>query len=158
MEQKAIKLPKVLIFLGYVNEIKGENVHYYFPEKSKVLLATDSGGKRLFAIGKVKKKQIKEEIGEKYEKQLSTGVKIFQKWHDFDPSQVEKISVSPGFLFRVDRCSAIVYTSDKWEGKKNKYLHEFKTRPLMKANNKTKPSLLVLTGGKIRVTEKGITG
>lgn len=157
----ALKIPKVLVNLGRAIEVKGEHIHFYFSKKDHVDLFSTPDGKTLFCIKIRNKKFTKnqfEEIWKKYETKANEGVKLYEKWNDFESKSGTMIDSPRGFLFQIDRCKSIVYESDKWGNKKNKYIHEFKKPPLMWVNKKTAPSVLKLSGGAIRTTARGITG
>lgn len=51
----------------------------------------------------------------------------------------------------------IVYNSDKF-GKRENYIHEFETAPTVWVDNAKKPRMIALTGGRIRITARGIEG
>lgn len=89
---------------------------------------------------------------------VNRGIKLYEDWHEFEPVTGSLWTPPRGFLFRVDRAQHIVYESDKWSGKPQQYIHDFTHPPLMWVNNKTAPTVLVLTGGKIKVRKSGVTG
>lgn len=157
----AIKLPDVLVELGRAVEVKGTHVHYSFPKKDRVILCATPDGKTLFCLKKtaanVRSADLETSAGKK-RSTIEKSAALFEKWSDFEADQAEPIKRVTGFLHRVDRCHYIVYESDKWEGKKNQYIHEFKKPPVMWVNNLTAPTVLKLSGGDIRTTAKGITG
>lgn len=159
--KKSLKLPPVLATLGRAVEVKGQHVHFSFPAKDNVVLLAAPNGKTLYCIQIEKKATTGAEfldIWEKHKTEAEKGAALYEKWNDFEVQSGSVIKKPRGFLWQVDRCHMIVYESDKWSGKKHKYIHEFKHPPLMWVNKKTAPTVLVLSGGKIRTTERGITG
>lgn len=90
--------------------------------------------------------------------QVEQGIGLYQDWAEFDPKRGELWKPPRGFLWEVDRAQHIVYESDKWTGKNQQYIHSFDHPPIMWVNNKTTPSVLVLSGGKIEVRNEGIVG
>lgn len=161
MIKKPIKLPRVLATLGRIVEIKGEHVHYYFSAKKQMRLISDALGRTLFGIQVAKKKTSSLEFLEfwkRYQSQADKAVDLYEKWNDFDAQTGSIIRAPRGFFFRVDRCVSIIYESEKWGGKRKKYIHDFSTPPLIYVNKKTEPTVIKLSGGKIRVTKRGITG
>lgn len=159
--RKALKVPKVLATLGHVCEIKGATVHYPFAIKEDVRLFATSNGKTLWCL-KVQEKKTDFDrfsaIWEQNKAEAERTVKLYAKWHDFDSQSGSLMTAPRGFLFFVDRCISIVYSSDKWGGKKHKYIHTFKKPPKIWVNSKTHPTVIKLSGGAIAATERGITG
>jgi hypothetical protein len=160
-KKRAIKLPPVLATLGRVIEVDGLEVRYKFLKKDNVGLYATPDGKTLYCLKANKKRATFEEftqIWERNKTKAEQGVRLFEEWNDFD-SKAGSLATSPrGFFFLVDRCRSIIYESPKWEGRNNKYIHDFKTPSLMWVNKKSAPTVLMLSGGKIRTTSRGITG
>lgn len=159
---KPIKLPKVLVCIGQCNEIKTDDGVYNFRIKDKVMLFSTTNGKTLYCMAYKALKTSNDEFKTRVQSnqsQVSTGMNLYEKWHEFEPVSGSVCKPPKGFLFDAGRCVHIIYTSDKWVGKKRKYIHTFKSKPKCWVNKKsTAPTLLALTGGKIRVRKDGITG
>lgn len=108
------------------------------------------------ANAKMVKKKRKTVSGSKVRK----GVKLYKKFHGFEPESIDKVKVNtrriPKTLVKVGKLHAVVYISNKFDGKKRKYIHRFKTKPIL-ATNSGGDALYVLFG-KFKVRPEGITG
>lgn len=162
MANSPIKLPPVLICIGQLKQIETGDTVYKFPLKDKVMLFCAPNGKALYCMAYTAKKADKahfEKVAKGKHAQILEGMKLYEKWHEFEPSSGSLCSPPRGFLFDAGRAVSIIYQSDKWTGKKQNYIHTFKICPKLRVNKKsTQPTLLVLTGGRIRVKKEGITG
>jgi len=158
--KRAIKVPNVLVTLGKCLEIKGTHVHYFFPSKENISLCSDIGNK-LYAIKTNQKLTPKKYFLQLWENEITKiekAIELYEKFHDFETKSGTIIKPPRGFWWNVDRCEMIVYSSDKWSGKRQKYIHEFKNPPLIWVNHKTNPALVMLSGGRIKITPAGIRG
>lgn len=161
MKPKPIKIPPVLCYIGQVREVDTDTGKFKFKIKDRVMLYTTTNGKKLFCLKSSAKKSKKadfEKAVENKHEQVSDAMDLYRQWHAFDAVSGSLASVPRGFLFDAGRAIHIIYSSDKWGGKKRNYIHEFKTPPKVWANKKKDPTLLVLTGGNIAVKKEGITG
>lgn len=162
MEKRPIKMPSVLIQLGTVESIVCDNgTTYRWTIKSNCRLISPPDGKSLYCLisGVVKsdKKRFDQAVEGQTDK-LALGMNLYERWNEFDPESASIIKPPRGFLFCVGRTSSITYRSDKWVSRMRRYIHTFKINPKVWVNRKKDPTLLVLTGGKIRTTKDGITG
>lgn len=158
---KAIKLPSVLICLGRAVNVTGADHVFKWPIKATCQLLCSVTGTSLYClvptVGSSSRSDLEDALKERFSK-IERGVKLYESWHDFDPSSGSLVTVPRGFLFYVDRARSIVYASDKWSGRMQSYIHTFNTPPKIWVNRKVDPTLLVMTGGQIRTTKEGITG
>lgn len=159
--KKPIKLPAVLSCLGRAVEVCCDDIVYRWPAKDNVLLYASKSGRRLYCV-KTKKKATSgaqwAQAVTKRRKQVDQAVALYEKWHEYDAITGSLMVPPRGFMFKVGRATHIIYASDKWTGRMQKYIHEFKTPPVCWVNRKNNPTVLELTGGKIRVRKAGITG
>lgn len=161
--KRPIKLPPVLIQLGRVISVTGMDAVFKFTASSKTLLWCPPSGSSLYCFPKLW--IAKPSTGQDFKKAVDSrwdetkaGVNLYQRWSEFEPASGSLGKPPRGFLFKVDRAQSIVYSSDKWVGRNRNYIHEFTSLPIVWANRKTDPTLLVLTGGRIKVQKRGITG
>ena len=78
-------------------------------------------------------------------------------WSDFEVDGARRVKVPEPEMELVGPADYIIYSSDKWGGKKNRYIHEFES-PVEVYRGKKKSGLWVLKGGKLKVRAAGITG
>ena len=163
MEQKkrALKIDSVLVCLGRAVEMIADGKRYKWTIKDGMNLYSPPGGKKLFILNTQKKPisgaKFRAEIAEtggRFEK----GLALYKEWHECEPASGSLMTPPRGFLFSAGRVESLEYNSTKYTGRKTNYIHTFKSCPLVWVNNKKAPKVLVLTGGKIRVKNEGITG
>jgi hypothetical protein len=159
--KRPIKLPDVLICLGRAVSVTGAELEFKWPIKAKCQLFCSTTGASLYclvATARPSSKSHLEKALKKQHDQVSAGMQLYERWHEFDAASGSLVHAPRGFLFNVDRAVSIVYASDKWVGRARSYIHTFKTPPKVWVNRKTDPTLLVMTGGRIKVSKEGITG
>ena len=161
-EKRPIKISPVLICLGNAVEIESDEKNHYRWRKTQTKLYCNPNGHILVCWQHGKPKTTSEEKFKRAvsanKSQVSLGVKTYEKWHEFGACSGSLEGPPRGFLFLAGRAKSIVYASDKWVGKVRSYIHEFTHPPKIWVNKDQDPSLVVLTGGKIRITQRGIEG
>jgi hypothetical protein len=161
IKPKAIKLPKVLIQLGRAVEVRTDERVFKWTAKSGCNLWCSATGKTLYCLVTTVKDFSKADLERAVQRSQDTvdaGMKLYEKWSEFDPCSGSLGTPPRGFLHHQGRAQSIIYSSDKWVGTVRKYIHEFKKPPVVWANKKSEPTLLVLSGGHIRVEKRGIVG
>lgn len=87
-------------------------------------------------------------------------IEMFERFHSFEPGEVSayKYSQAPRLVACLGELEAVVYRSDKWDGKKRSYIHKFKAkdRPLLATDDKGEN--LYIIGGSYNIEEDGIIG
>ena len=161
-EKRPIKIPPVLICLGHTIELTGQEQIHYRWRKTETKLYCTPNGKTLICWTHGKPRSTSEQNFKRAVSEnrpnVSLGIKTYEKWHDFSACSGSLEKSPRGFLYLAGRTESIVYASDKWVGKVRSYIHEFTHPPKMWVNKDRDPSLVVMTGGKIRITKRGIEG
>lgn len=150
-------IPKVTVVLGIPGYLETENGDIYtFPRKYKYVLASNVNGTQLFIYPISKKKNVKFPETDQAKKAKS----LFEKWSRWTASKASKASVSQKKLIRLSKAKVITYYSDKFSrtGKKTGYKHKFVTPPTISVDSRASPSVFRISGGKIRITSRGIEG
>jgi len=156
-----MKVDPVLCCLGRTLEIHIGETGYRFTTADKALLYSTPQGNKLWCISGIEVPTTKDQIQQRIAKHsaaVDKSVKLYQRWHEFDAAKGCIIKPPRGFLYKVGRCTAIKYASDKWSGRTNHYIHHFKKPPICWVNHKSAPRVVLLTGGAIRVRKDGIIG
>jgi hypothetical protein len=87
-------------------------------------------------------------------------IEMFRRFHDFDPGEVSAYNYdqAPRVVACLGELEAVVYKSDKWDGRRRSYIHKFKAsdRPLL-ATDEAGERLYII-GGSYRIKEDGIIG
>lgn len=137
-----------------VIESASENLPFYLKPKIMVpallvigiliALGYSGVGKRIFSRR------------EEYQKNpIDKAVKKYKEFHAFSPKKIRKIpKIETGSLVELGKALDISYQSNKWTGKKENYIHEFGKGVKLMATPNGKH--LLLSGGKLGVTERGI--
>ena len=92
-----------------------------------------------------------------------SSTRTFETWHDFDPRRTYTLDVplSDEFGTALGDVVSIVYRSDKWQaGRFVDYQHDF-SRPYPRADavgTREQPRAIQLSGGKFRLTARGLVG
>lgn len=155
--------PTTGVLLGRAVELGFTN-DKAFKWRSGALLITNAAGDRLWIIIGTKLKRSTKAINDyakRYsitESEVKKAGQRYTKWSEFEPEQLSVARVSGRKLKIIGKAQYIVYESDKWEDKKHKYCHTFKVPPMVRADNKTNPGLIAISGGKLRVQPRGIIG
>ncbi len=90
------------------------------------------------------------------------GTQAYDRWHKRTSDVVGYLDGPDGASELVGRATRLDYASDKWRnrGQPVEYTHAFDEDqafpPLVYVDNPSDPSLFILTGGDMRVTEAGI--
>jgi len=159
---RPIKIPPVLCCIGRVGEVGTQDSVYKFMVQDLVCLYSPPSGKQLYCLKTDREKKSSpadfKRAVETHRDQVSKAMKLYKRWHDFDPVSGSLAKSPRGFLYQAGRAAYIIYNSDKWTGRSTNYIHDFVTPPILWVNKKTKPTLLILTGGQIAVKKEGITG
>jgi len=84
---------------------------------------------------------------------------LFEKFTGFEAEDTGSLVQLPGLtLERIGRAMSIIYRSDKFATRPRDYIHAFQKYPTVSVDSLTRPRIVALRGGKIKVTAEGITG
>jgi hypothetical protein len=84
---------------------------------------------------------------------------LFEKFTGFEAEDTGALVQLPGLtLERIGRAMSIIYRSDKFSTRPRDYIHAFKAYPTVSVDSLTRPRIVALRGGRIKVTAEGITG
>jgi hypothetical protein len=161
MSRHPIILPSVLTCIGQALEISTFEELISWKVKDRVLLYTNNAGNALYCLTATAKKTSRARFDQAVEAnsaQVKKAMSIYERWHDFEAVSGSLATQPRGIWLTLKRAITIIYRSDKWTGQEYDYIHDFITPPVCRVNRKTRPTLLALTGGKIRVTAEGIKG
>lgn len=93
-------------------------------------------------------------------RQVEAALELFREFHGFDAEAFDVETVpdgTPAVLVRLGELQAVVYRSDKWDGKARDYIHETR-RPRPELCSTPDGRQLVLLGGAVRVAAEGLVG
>lgn len=157
-----MNIPVVMANLGYAIDFSyvsknGDVVTFEFPKqrKKRWKMCCNSSGTMLFLIaantGKMSEKKIAS-----LSKQIKDACKMFTKWSDFEAAEASATKVTSKKIFVCGNARQIKYDSDKWTGKKQGYVHDFTSSPTVKIDDDDYPSIIIISGGKMRIRPEGI--
>lgn len=88
-------------------------------------------------------------------------IKLSEQFHGARPRKIRELDFNePQSLTLIGRCAQVDYMSDKYDGKKRRYFHEFTSPCLLLADPKPQKdgSRVLVLYGKFKITERGIIG
>lgn len=93
--------------------------------------------------------------------QIAAGARTFKRWHGFDPERIEVVSGNrkvPRTLVLLGTLPEIVYDSNKWSGRMERYVHKTgRSNPPLLCTGPDGKGLYIV-GGSVRVTRRGLIG
>jgi len=138
-------IPSKLVCLGKCLEIEFSDGTLYEPPGAD--LCASMSGKTLYVVKRRKATKTRKRNA------------LFEAFHDFDPDSEYVIRIPDNINFKKSKkVRSISYRSNKWTGKNVDYIHRFRSHPTAYSDNLKKPSIIKISGGKIRVKPQGITG
>jgi hypothetical protein len=126
-----------------------------FPLSGKWAMCSNKSGTEIWILSRSGAKQVHatdEQAEDLYEK--------FTGYEHDQGNAALMVQVGPKKMTRLTRAMNIVYRSDKFSspGKTSDYIHPFQKYPVVSVDSATKPMIVALRGGQIKVTKEGITG
>jgi len=160
VKKKPLQLPPILVCLGSVVQLSGDGIDLRWTAKCPKLFCPPDG-RSIWAIYAKPKWSTDADFDRAIsgrEHRLMAALSLYEKWHEFEPISGSLFEQPRGFLFCAGPVDSIVYRSDKWTGKEQKYIHTFDTKPQAYVNRKTDPSIVSICGGRIIIGKDGIKG
>lgn len=147
---KAPQIPEILVYLGGAIEIDGDRHEWKWKKNENFVVATDELGKNLYLFQKPKRaKRASVNPSKK-------GAQTYQKFNRREPTKTNEIDVQNPKK-KAGRCHHIAYRSTKFGACKS-FIHVFDDPPSIWVDKIDKPQIIVLTGGNVHVTKRGIEG
>ena len=145
---------QVIVNLGKALELRmvGGTI-YRFPSNAKWIVCSSLQANELFIL----KSTGMEKVTPIRTKRIRDAEKLWSRWSGFKPDEAMTGTIPDKKMLSVGKVDAICYESDKWSGKKAKYIHDFDVPPKAYADNKSNPSIFRITGN-LKVKKEGITG
>jgi len=157
----APRLPAVLVYLGRAVELHNDKWGYRWPRSENMGLYTCPQGKCLYVIANNKKPVSKDQFQNALNAkraQVDAALKTYSDFHDRDSMTGSIMAAPQRPLVTIGRAHALVYVSNKWTGRDQEYVHDFKRPPLVRADAPNAPRLITIAGAGLRVKKAGITG
>lgn len=91
------------------------------------------------------------------ERQVQQAIKLFRAFTGSEPGSLDIVTAPPtdAVLLTMGECLGVIYEA-KRDGKKEKYVHQFRKKSAPKLAVSADGKHLYLIGGQYRVTESGI--
>lgn len=147
-------VPTLLVDLADAKSIDLEgDGQLKFPFSGNFALCSNRAGTELWIVSRKGGKNVKttDEKGET----------LYEAFTGFEHDEMGKmIHINPKDMVKIGRAMNIVYRSDKFSkpGDTSDYIHAFRHYPTVSVDNVTRPSIVALRGGRIKVKKEGITG
>lgn len=162
---QTFKIPKVTAILGKLRELAvekptGDLAILKFPirrsQKSKpTILLSDDAGQNLLAVSCPFRNA---NLSRLKNRNLEKAINTFENWSNFQADKILRLNVAPKKIKQIGRVLHIVYRSDKYNGRNIDYIHTFKQPPIIWADKISKPSFVGISGGRLKITARGIEG
>jgi len=136
-------VPKQLVYLGRAIEVDADTGDYGWKASDGWIVASNEAGNRIIVFQEKKLNPTKAEI-------------LYRKFNHKKPHGSEAMWLEKPKI-KLGRVGHIVYRSSK-SGRTAAYIHTFDHPPVLWVDKRKNPKILVLVGGKIRVTARGIEG
>jgi len=149
---------KELVFLGTVNRLDfSDDAPKAYRQSWKAGttgLFCNHSGTAIYLLPMATAREVKPPPGR------AQGKKMFAEWARRPADTAWKVKIPKGAeeLKKLGYALSIIYTSNKWTGKDQKYIHEFLTGPIVYADRRTNPrtwGILAVRGSQL-VTTRGI--
>jgi hypothetical protein len=147
------KTPEILVELGIAKEVHLDNGDIIRWHGVGYGLYSNVSGNKLFILKKSKKKKKSLDLNDD---RIKRGIALYDSFQNLCPKH--GTLNADGKLenaVNIGRAQGILYKSYKWN-ENAKYIHEFRSFPLVWINRRTQAC--ALTGGNIKITERGIEG
>jgi hypothetical protein len=150
--RKISRIPSLLIDLADARFIEIEDDREMkFPLSGNFALCTTQAANEIWILSRKGSKKIS-----------STEIKtpkIFEKFTGYEAENIGNVIKFPAMVLEpIGSAISIAYRSDKFSNKPNDYIHIFDNPPTVSVDQRKKPKIVALRGGKIKVTAEGIRG
>lgn len=145
--KKKIRLPRRVIALGPCVEVCFRDGRVWKPGRRMIWLCSSESGRTLWILP----------VSAEDRKRVPRS-KLYERFHGYEAHGVRIARVQDTKpLIDFGEVKSITYRSRKW-GDNASYIHTFKKYPKAYSDSTKSPSLVKISGGKIRVKPEGITG
>lgn len=143
-------IPSTLVELGRAVELECGEYRWRWSKKDDFILCSSESGTKLFIFARPKS------VVERGTFDPDKAKSLYQTFNRREDDQYLAGRI-PTPRRSIGRAKSVVYSSDKF-GRRYEYIHHFKSPPILWVDNAKTPRIVALTGGKIRVTQRGIEG
>jgi hypothetical protein len=164
----AYRWPRVVVQHGKCVECKvdrgdGKVCRYHWPKRGKgaMWLLTDASGRRLMIAPWNKIAVTVDDFMHRLDSTGATGRKALDQWVESTGDVAEQgslVKVPERRIHNIGRAVSVTYYFDEKFSDGDPREHVFDRPPLVKADNKIKPALIVISGSGLEVTRAGIEG
>jgi hypothetical protein len=149
------RLPTSLVLLGEPIEIligtDPDTAETWTFDRGKFYFGTNGAGRELWILPKPEKRRMTSIIPKK-------AADMFHRFAGWHPDKAWRCEVSEFRAKRFGNCAAVAYRSNKWSGRKVGYIHTFVHKMSISVDDLKHPGIWRITGAKLRVEARGITG
>jgi hypothetical protein len=151
-ENRISRIPSTLADIATARAIELEDgTELRFPLSGGYALCATGSGDELWILSR--------KGGRRVRAQDDRAEKVFESFTGFEAEESGQLVMLPDLVLeRIGRAKAIIYRSDKFSTKEHEYIHAFNKYPTVSVDSKTRPRIVALRGGQVRVKAEGITG
>jgi len=147
-------IPSVIVYLGKARELVTYDHHWKWSIKDNYGLYSNPTGSKLYVL-KQRGNRTRELKDTRFTRSAE---RTFDMFFDRDSDSRALLSITLRALKKGSRVANITYSSDKWDTKMTTYIHMFAMPPIAWADSDTKPTQIIIEGGRIDITRRGIEG
>ena len=147
------RIPDRLVELGRAVEVDSDNYKWEWTAKENHVVACSENGKTLFVFPRGKNRAT--QLGD--DDEINEAMAIYKTFNRKNATAGRKVKVRDKLKREGGRAIHIIYNSDKF-GDRHNYIHTFDSPPIVWVDREWEPRMIVLTGGSIHITKRGIEG
>jgi len=153
-----MKIPSQLVHLAAAIELDTTYWQWTWLLKDKMRLYSDSKGKTLILLSNKKLGQPVKGASSVKTRDTVQAKRLYSKFQDFNAHSTKAYKYKDVNLKQLGFALEIIYQSDKWGDKNQRYVHIFDSKPSIYVDKPKAPKVIMISGGKMRVTSRGIEG
>lgn len=144
-------IPATLVLLGEPIDVSTDSGETWTFSRGKFYFAASISGKELWIIPKPERQTIAREVP-------TEAAKLFKRFTGWHPDKAYRFTESEFQGKKFGFAVSVAYRSNKWTGKRVGYIHTFENRTSIQVDNKNNPGVWRISGTKLNVEARGITG
>lgn len=146
-----IRIPKTLVLLGEPIEIVTDSGDIWNFQRGKFYFASSMSGRELWILPRPTSQTTVKEIPK-------DAAKLFKRFTGWHPDKAFRFAEDSFSAKSFGFAESVAYRSNKWTGKQVGYIHTFENSTPIQVDNKNTPGVWRLSGIKLKVEARGITG
>jgi len=144
-------IPAALVLLGEPIEVSTDSGDTWTFARGQFYFASNGTGTELWILPKPTKRKITRSIPR-------SAANLFRKFAGWHPDNAWRFEIESFKPIPFGSCLSVAYRSNKWTGRSVGYIHTFENKTAISVDDQNHPSVWRMTGAKLMVESRGITG